>query len=159
MEPLLNPAVDLVVELSTGTKCPVMEPCKVTTLDAPHDPTMIVVNLPEQVVASETRILVRDLRDQLTADSPCVLLDMSDVKEMDQTGFDLLLECLAETVRRDGTVRVRGISPEAATMLELTGMDELLNFDPDAATYGDELAPAIEYPEVARTGSQVALSA
>jgi anti-anti-sigma factor len=97
-------------------------------------PCVVLVNLPEQVTAKQVRILVRDLREQLNVDQPCVVLDLSDVKEMDTAGLDLLLECLNETVRRDGTIQVRGISPEAATILELTGMDEILGWTPQAAS-------------------------
>jgi anti-anti-sigma regulatory factor len=46
--------------------------------------------------------------------------------------LDLLLECLHETVRRDGTIQLRGVSPEAATVLELTGMDQILSLMPGA---------------------------
>jgi len=141
MEPLLNPPVDLVVNLATArnnaTDAPVVSSSKKKT----DGRSIVVVNLPERVVAKRTRALVRDLRDQLTADSPCVVLDMSDVKEVDHEGFDLLLECFEETVRRDGVIWVRGISAEAATFLELTGMDQVLDYLPETES-AEDYAPA-----------------
>jgi anti-anti-sigma factor len=102
----------------------------------------VVVNLPEQVTAQHAQALIRDLRAQLNVDQPYVLLDLSDVTELDSRGVDLLLECLHETVTRDGTIRLRGISPEAATVLEITGMDQVLGLIPgshaDASTPQDE---------------------
>jgi hypothetical protein len=55
-------------------------------------PCIILVNLPEKVTARQARTLVRDLRHQLNVDQPCVVLDLSDVKEMDTAGLDLLRE-------------------------------------------------------------------
>lgn len=91
----------------------------------------VVVNLPGKVTAREVRRLMRDLKAELAVDQPCVVLDMRDVKEMDTAGLDLLLRCVAETIRRDGTIHLRGISPEAATVLELTGMDQILGLAPE----------------------------
>lgn len=114
----------------------------------------IIVNLPEKVTAQNARTLIRDLRAQLDVDQPYVLLDLSDVKELDSTGLDLLLECLHETVTRDGTIQLRGLSPEAATVLELTGMDQILGLIP---THRGDSTP--EYspdsmPEALVTASQ-----
>lgn len=134
MEPALNIPVDLnAVELSRW------ETAEVNLRKPSHkaetrNSSLVVVNLPEQVTARQSRALIRDLRDQLTGDQPTVLLDLSDVKEMDTAGLDLLLECLRETVRRDGTIQIRGLSPEAATVLELTGMDEILGLTPEPSS-------------------------
>lgn len=99
----------------------------------------IVVNLPERVTAKETRELMSELKSQLTVDQPYVVLDLSEVKQIDTAGVDLLLECLVETARRDGNVRLRGISPEAATVLELTGMDLVLQVRPEVVGTESEL--------------------
>lgn len=132
MEPLpnvpLDPAAVGVSDLHEGA---VIEPmASIRPERTTQVPCIVLVNLPQQVTAKQARSLIRDLRDQLNVDQPCVVLDLSDVKEMDTAGLDLLLECLNETVRRDGTIQVRGISPEAATILELTGMDEILGWTP-----------------------------
>jgi anti-anti-sigma factor len=87
----------------------------------------IVVNLPKRVTSKEVRELVRDFKRELAADQPGVILDLSDVKEMDTAGLDLLVQFLEDTLSRDGTISLRGISPEAVTILELTGVDRVLN--------------------------------
>ena len=86
-----------------------------------------VVNLPKWVTTQEVPGLARDLKRALATDQPCIILDLTEVQEMDTSGLDLLLEWLRETLRRDGTVSLRGISPEAATILELTGVDHVLS--------------------------------
>jgi anti-anti-sigma factor len=131
MEPALNIPVNLAaVEVSAWDGSQEDNSC-VAHLIAPATPTStVIVNLPEKVTAQNARSLIRDLRTQLNVDQPYVLLDLSDVKELDSSGLDLLLECLHETVTRDGTIRLRGISPEAATVLELTGMDQVLGLIP-----------------------------
>jgi anti-anti-sigma factor len=136
MDPALNIPVDLsAVEASAWDAVTDSNSRSLTPLPSQtKNPCTVVVNLPEQVTAKQTRTLMRDLRDQLNVDQPFVILDLSEVKEIDTAGLDLLLECLNQTVRRDGTIRVRGISPEAATVLELTGMDQILDLVPEAVT-------------------------
>jgi anti-anti-sigma factor len=86
-----------------------------------------VVNLPKNFTAREVAELTRDFKLDLATDQPWIILDLSEVKEMDTAGLDLLVHWLEETLRRDGTVSLRGISPEAATILELTGVDRVLS--------------------------------
>jgi anti-anti-sigma factor len=86
-----------------------------------------VVSLPRQVTEKEVRGLARDFKHVFATDQPWIILDLSEVEEMDTAGLDLLLRCLAETLRRDGTISLRGISPEASTILELTGVDRVLS--------------------------------
>jgi len=141
MEPALNIPVNLAdIEVSAWEASQERSSVSVAHSIAQIKPiSTIVVNLPEKVTAQNARTLLRDLRTQLSVDQPSVLLDLSDVMELDSTGLDLLLECLHETVIRDGTIQLRGLSPEAATVLELTGMDQVLGLIP--STHTDESTP------------------
>ena len=47
--------------------------------------------------------------------------------------LDVLLGCMVEVARRDGAMRLGGISPEAATVLELTRLDQVFEMFPTAA--------------------------
>jgi len=151
MEPALNIPVNLAaVEVSAWEASQEENSPCVAHLIAPAKPTStVIVNLPEKVTAQNARSLIRDLRTQLNVDQPYVLLDLSDVKELDSSGLDLLLECLHETVTRDGTIRLRGISPEAATVLELTGMDQILGLIP--SPHVEDSAPETPRDYVAET--------
>ena len=157
MEPALNIPVNLAaVEISAwDTSQENSAYCPAKPLPAGKATSTVIVNLPEKLTAKNARTLIRDLRAELSVDQPYVLLDLSDVKELDTAGLDLLLECLHETVRRDGTIRLRGISPEAATVLELTGMDQILCLMPGADTCETTPQIAADYvPEALTTSVQ-----
>src|SRR2546429_9153152 len=82
----------------------------------------MVIKLPEYVSAKEARTFMRALQPELRRDRPRVVVDMSAVKDIDTAALDMLLECMSKIARRDGAVKLAGISPEAATVLELTRM-------------------------------------
>ncbi|SRR5579872_1188956 len=133
MEPILNLPVNLDAVTCATWPNVALGDAKEAIQPLPETSNLctVVVNLPGRVTAKEVRMLMRDLKAELAVDQPCVVLDLRDVKEMDSAGLDLLLRCVAETIRRDGTIRLRGISPEAATVLELTGMDQILGLSPE----------------------------
>jgi len=85
----------------------------------------IVVKLPEFLGARAARKLRRELKNKLTKSNLQVVLDLSRVKNIDLKGLEALLTCMAEVARQDGAVQFAGVSPEAATLLELTRMDRL----------------------------------
>jgi anti-anti-sigma factor len=129
MEPLSVDALDIsAVAGATWKASPVRDAVdRVRQADRDLASSTLMVNLPKRVTSEEVRELASDFKRDLTADQPSIILDLSDVKEMDSAGLDLLIEFLESTLSRDGTVSLRGISPEAATILELTGVDRVLN--------------------------------
>lgn len=96
------------------------------------DPRTVVMKLPHRVDAREARNLLRELKE-LPVDEPSVVVDLSAVRHMDAAALDVLLNCMVEVARRDGAMRIGGISPEAATVLELTRMDQVFEMFPTAA--------------------------
>jgi anti-anti-sigma factor len=86
----------------------------------------IMINLPESFGGKEARKLVRELKSKITKGPLFVILDLSRVKRMDSAGLDGLLVCMREIARHDGVIQLAAISPEAATLLELTRIDRLL---------------------------------
>jgi anti-anti-sigma factor len=85
----------------------------------------IVVKLPETFNASGARRLKQEFKEKLSNDSPRVVVDLGNVKQIDLGGLDALLNCMEEVARRDGALQLGKVSAEAATMLELTRMDQL----------------------------------
>jgi anti-anti-sigma factor len=61
----------------------------------------------------------------LKIDRPQVVFDLSQVRQMDAAGIDLLLECMAAAMKHDGDVKLAALSPQAAVILELTRTDRL----------------------------------
>src|SRR5437763_5412852 len=95
------------------------------------DTRTVVMKLPHRVDAREARTLLRELKE-LPIEEPCVVVDLSAVRHMDSAALDVLLGCMVEVARRDGAMRLGGISPEAATVLELTRMDQVFDMFPTA---------------------------
>jgi len=95
------------------------------------DSRTVVMKLPHRVDAREARNLLRELKE-LPVEEPCVVVDLSAVRHMDSAALDVLLSCMVEVARRDGAMRLGGISPEAATVLELTRMDQVFDMFPTA---------------------------
>jgi len=116
----------------------------------------IVVKLPEVFGAKAARKLGRELKSKILAPDPHVLVDFSRVKKIDLKGLEALLRCLEELAKLDGALQFGGLSAEAATLLELTRMDRLLQkfpgFSTDAPTFALSPEPAIE--EVFAEGSE-----
>jgi len=89
-------------------------------------PSAIMVRVPEVFGRKEARKLQRELRNKIGNDVPCVIVDLSRVKNIDLAGVEGLLRCMEQIARLDGSVQLGGISPEAATILELTRMNMLI---------------------------------
>ncbi len=86
----------------------------------------VVVKMPEALDARNARKLGRELKSKMAGESPLVLLDLSRVKDIDLSGIEGLLTCMEEVARQDGSLQLSGVSPELATMLELTRVNQLM---------------------------------
>jgi len=115
----------------------------------------IVVKLPEVFGAKAARKLGRELKNKVTITAPHVVIDFSRVKKIDLKGLEALLSCMEEVVKQDGAVQFGGMSPEAATLLELTRMNRLFEkfpgFAADAPAF--ELSPELVSEEEQMEGS------
>ncbi len=100
----------------------------------------MIVKLPGSFTLHDMAGVSTSLKSALSVESPCVVLDFSDVHEMDTAAMDLLLNCASELIRRDGTLKIAALSPQAATLLELTGMNRILDGMPGSS----ETAPAFQ---------------
>lgn len=103
-------------------------------------PAAVLINLPESFSSKEARQLGRELKSKITDSSPCVILDLSRVRQMDLRGLEALLACMEKVARQDGSIQMRAVSPEASTLLELTRMDQVLQKFPSFSAE----APAFE---------------
>jgi anti-sigma B factor antagonist len=93
----------------------------------------IIVKLPEVFGAKAARKLGRELKSKIMDSNPHVILDLSRVKKIDSKGLEALLSCMREIAKQDGALQFGKISPEAATVLELTRMDRLFQKFPSVA--------------------------
>ena len=93
----------------------------------------MLLKLPEIVGAKEARAFCDAVSAELAHDRPRVVVDLSQVKQIDSVALDALLKCMVEVSRRDGAIRLAGVSPEAATVLEMTGLDRAFEMFPNVA--------------------------
>jgi anti-sigma B factor antagonist len=107
---------------------------------------MTELKLSKNLNVKEARNFASKLKPELQAEQPCVVVDMSEVQQVEAAGLELLLRSILRVAKRDGSVRLAGISPQAATMLEITRMDRIFAMFPEAA----DVQPYFEVP-VAQT--------
>lgn len=86
---------------------------------------VVVKRMPPRVNLREARSFFRDVQPFLKADRPQLVFDMALIEQLDSAGIEMLLECMAECMKRDGDLKLAGLSPQAATVLELTRTDRL----------------------------------
>jgi anti-sigma B factor antagonist len=86
---------------------------------------VVVKRMPEKLNFREARIFFREVQPILTSDRPQVVFDLSQVKLLDSSGVDMLLQCMAEIMKRDGDLKLAAMSPQSAVVLEMTRADRL----------------------------------
>jgi anti-anti-sigma factor len=84
-----------------------------------------VKRVPERLNLQHSRKFAREMQPMLRSDRPQIVLDLSQVKQIDAAGVDMLLHCMSEAMKRDGDVKLASLSPQAAVILEMTRTDRL----------------------------------
>lgn len=86
---------------------------------------VIVMQLPEQLNQREAKAFCEELQPLLETDRPRVVLDGAQVRQADSAGVEMLLHCMEAAMKRDGDLKLAGVSPQLAVILELTRVDRL----------------------------------
>jgi anti-sigma B factor antagonist len=86
---------------------------------------VIVKRIPERFNLRQARKFQQEVRAFLQSDRPQLVFDLSQVRQIDAAGVDMLLNCMSEAMRRDGDLKLAALSPQAAIILELTRTDRL----------------------------------
>lgn len=84
---------------------------------------VVIKRMPERLNLRQARLFWREVQPLITSDRPQLVFDLSSVKYLDVAGVDMLLECMAEAMKRDGDLKLAAVSPEAAVILEMTRTD------------------------------------
>ena len=87
--------------------------------------SVIVKQLPETLSIEQCQMFLRELSRHLTVNRPCLVIDCSVLRQMDTTAIHLLLCCLEEAMKRNGDVRLAGVSREARAIFSSTRVDRL----------------------------------
>src|SRR5689334_20232926 len=86
---------------------------------------VVVKRMPERVNARTAREFLRDVQPFLTSDRPQLVFDLSQVRQLDSAGVEMLLRCMSEAHKRDGDVKLASLSYQSAIVLELTRTERL----------------------------------
>jgi len=86
---------------------------------------VVVKRMPERVNQRQARDFLKDVQPFLKSDRPQLVFDLSQVKQLDSAGVEMLLHCVGEVMKRDGDLKLASLSAEAAIVLELTRTDRL----------------------------------
>lgn len=86
---------------------------------------VVVKRVPERFNLKQARSFLKEVRPFLNSDRPQLVFDMSQVKQIDAAGVDMLLQCMNEAMKRDGDLKLASLSPQACVVLELTRTDRL----------------------------------
>ena len=86
---------------------------------------VVVKRMPERVNGRTARDFLRDVRPFLIVDRPQIVFDLSQVRQLDSAGVEMLLRCMSEAHKRDGDVKLASLSDQSAVVLELTRTERL----------------------------------
>jgi anti-anti-sigma factor len=115
----------------------------------------MIIKLPENLTQKNARELRQSLSSIPASECATIVFDFSQVREMDNAAVELLLQCMNQIAQNDGTVRISGMSAEAAIFLELTRMDSVFAiFEGRPVTVPTVAAPDFAVPAV-RNNMQV----
>ncbi len=84
-----------------------------------------VEQIPEFLNAGRERLFLRELQECMNVNRPRVVLDCSKLGQMDKPPIHLILYCLEEAMKRNGEVRLAGVSPATMAVLASVGADRL----------------------------------
>jgi len=95
---------------------------------------VVVKRMPERMNLKQARAFWKEVRPFVNSDRPQIVFDMSQVRHIDAGGVDVLLRCMREAMKRDGDLKLAGVSPQAAVVLELTRTGRLFEIYENSAS-------------------------
>jgi anti-sigma B factor antagonist len=109
---------------------------------------VVVMELPTVLNDVHGNAFLQELQPLLESERPYIVLDCSQLQHVDSAGIEVLLQCMDEAMKRDGDVKLAGVSPACAAILELLRVDRVFEtFDTAEEGVRSFQAPAsIEAP-------------
>lgn len=110
---------------------------------------VIVMQVPQQLYQPDADSFRSELKTLLDAERPRIVLDCSEINDIDSKGVEMLLHCMDEAMKRDGDVKLAAVAPGSAVILELMKVDRLFEvFDTaDEAVRSFQAIPLYEVPQ------------
>jgi anti-anti-sigma factor len=92
-----------------------------------------VSQLPETLNDEQEWAFLEELKSNMNADRPRIVLNCSNLRAFDRSSLHLLLCCLEEAMKRNGDVKLVAVRTDARGVLEAAGVDRLFKiFDTEA---------------------------
>ena len=79
---------------------------------------VIVLQVPEKLVLGSAHLFFREIQEFLQVERPRLVLDFSEVTQVDSAGIEMLLNCMEEAMKRNGDVKLAAIATGPAVVLE-----------------------------------------
>lgn len=111
---------------------------------------VIVMELPETLNHIQGEKFVAEIQPLLEVHRPRIVLDCSQVQQMDSAGIETLLYCMQEAMKRDGDLKLAAVSPAAATIMELMRVDRLFEVF-ETAEEASKSFQAVAMPEASQS--------
>jgi anti-sigma B factor antagonist len=92
-----------------------------------------VRHFPEVTAGRQISVFFSEIRSCLDVDRPCLVLDCSQLTQMDKRIVRVLLNCLEEAMKRNGDVRLASVSLQARAVLKAAEADTLFMLFDSAA--------------------------
>lgn len=92
--------------------------------------TVSIRQLPDSFGRKQQRVFLRDLERDLQVVRPAVVIDCSNAGAINRDAIHLLLRSLEEAMKRNGDIRLSGVSPQAMLTLASAGVDRLFRIYP-----------------------------
>ena len=86
---------------------------------------VVVMELPQKLNLTQAKTFLRELQPLLEADRPRLVLECSQIDDMDSAGVEMLLRCMQEAMKRNGDLKLAAVSPASGAFLELMRVDRL----------------------------------
>jgi anti-anti-sigma factor len=87
--------------------------------------SVVILQAPASLDQRGAASLLGELKPMLAGSRPRVVLDCSEIQHLDSAGVETLLCCMEEAMKRDGDVKLAGVAPSSAVILELMKVGHL----------------------------------
>ena len=110
---------------------------------------VIVMQAPASLNQSEAEKFFSEMKPLLEVERPRLVLDCSEIREMDSTGVETLLRCMEEAMKRDGDLKLAAVAPASAIVLEMMRADRLFEIfnSSEEAVRSFHALPAYDPPQ------------
>lgn len=96
--------------------------------------SVAVMQLQEIRSAKQRKIFLRDMEQCIDSVRPLVVLDCSNLDQLDKSGVHLLLCCLEEAMKRNGDLKLACLRSSAEAALQTFGADHLFDIHDSTAS-------------------------